>query len=282
MMDGRIATRMKLIKCAACLSLLVISQAISQTTRESRSYLKQAAISETAGTVHIVANSPRPLAQTLDALQQKYGWVVDYEDPQFNSKLDLVEAEDAANRASASKLPMRVPGGGQFSVDFPATTTEEDKILQIVVDAYNGSNNPGRFELRRSKQGAFSVVGMAAHDQRGQLSKQPVVFDLPITLANRKRTASATVKLICQKIAEHYHIAVTIGVTPRSLLEQDVTVGGTKVSARELLLQTLASNRHNFYWRLLFDPNSKGYYLDIHLSDHFKSGQRLSPPPLPH
>ncbi len=251
-------------KRAACLSLLVISHAISQTAREPGSYLKQAAISESAGTVHIVANSPRPLAQALDALQQKYGWVVNYEDPQFNSKLDLVAAEDPGNRASTSKVPMRVPGGGRFSADFPATTTEEDKILQIVVDAYNGSNNPGRFELSRSKQGGLSVVGAAAHDQRGQLSKQPVVFDLPITLANRKRTASATVKLICQKIAEHYRIAITIGVTPRNLLEKDVTIGGTKVSARELLLQTLASNRHSFYWRLLFDPNSKGYFLDIH------------------
>jgi hypothetical protein len=272
-MNGRIGNRrrvdglrprMKLIKCAAYLSLLVISQAASQTARESRSYLKQAAISETAGTVHIVANSPRPVAQTLDALQQKYGWVVGYEDPQFNSKLDLVEAEDAGGRPPATKVPSRIPAGGQFSVDFPASTTEEDKTLQIVVDAYNRSNNPGRFELRKSKQGTFSVVGVEARDAQGKLSKQPVLFDVPITLANRQRTASATLKLICQKIAADRHIAVTIGVAPRKLLAHDVTVGGTKVSARELLIQTLASTRHSFYWRLLFDPNSKGYFLDIH------------------
>jgi hypothetical protein len=44
-----------------------------------------------------------------------------------------------------------------------------------------------------------------------------------------------------------------------------VKVGGTKVSARELLLQILSQLQGNFYWRLLFDPNSKGYVLDLHL-----------------
>jgi hypothetical protein len=76
-------TRMKLIEYVTWVSLLVVSQAISQTTSETGSYQKQAAISETEGIVHIAANSPRPLAQTLDALRQKYGWGVDYEDPQL-------------------------------------------------------------------------------------------------------------------------------------------------------------------------------------------------------
>ncbi len=244
-----------------------MSQAISQTARETSSYLKQAAISETAGTIHIVANSPRPLAQTLDALQQKYGWVVDYEDPQFISKLDLAETGDAANRAPASNLLARVPGGGPFSVEFPASTPEEEKTLQLVVDSYNRSNNPGRFELRRGKQEAFFVVGAEARDERGQISHQRVLLDVPITLATRRRTVSDTVNLIFRKIAEHRRMAISVGVSPRNLLDHtNVTVGGTKVSARDLLLQTLTSTHRNLYWRLLFDPNSKGYFLDIHLA----------------
>jgi hypothetical protein len=257
---------MKWITCVTCLSLLVVSQAaVSQTAHETGSYLKRAAVSEMAGVVHIVANSPRPLAQTLDALQQKYGWVVDYEDPQFISKLDLVDTADLGNRAPDSNLPARLPGGGAFSVEFPANSPEEEKILQIVVDAYNRSNNPGRFELRKGEQGVFSVVGVEARDRRGQMSHQTILFDAPLTLATRRRTVSDTVNLICRKIAEQRRIAVTIGVSPRNLLDHDdATVGGTKVSARDLLLRTLTSTRHSLYWRLLFDPNSNGYLLDIH------------------
>ena len=258
--------QMNLIKYVAYVGLLVLSQAIAQTTRETDSYLKQAEISETEGTIHLVANSPRPLAQTLDALRQKYGWVVDYEDPQYISKLDLVEAKEPGNGAPGSKLPAQLPGGGRFSVEFPANAPAEDKTLQIVVDSYNRSNNPGRFELRRSKQGTFFVVGAEARDGRGELSHQLVLFDVPITLPAKQRTISATLNLICRKIAQHRHISVSVGVSPRSLVDNtDVTVGGTKVAARDLVLQTLTSTRHTFYWRLLFDPNSKGYVLDIHL-----------------
>jgi hypothetical protein len=256
---------MNLIKCVTYLSLLVMSQSILQKPRETGAYLRQAAISEADGTIHIVANSPRPLAQTLDALQQKYGWVVDYEDPQFISKLDLVETEDPGSRAPNSKLPGHLPAGGPFTVEFPAGTPDEEKTLQLVVDSYNRSDNPGRFELRSSKPGGFFVVGAEARDARGKISHQRVILDVPITLAAQPRTASDTLKLICRKIAVQRGIPVRVGMSPRRLLDgASVTVGGTKVSARDLLLQTLASTHRRLYWRLLFDPNSKGYFFDVH------------------
>src|SRR5579862_5238750 len=83
----RVVIDMKLIKWATTLSVCVAMQALSQTAPGARPYLKEAAISQTAGTVRIEANSPRPLAQVLDALRQKYGWVVDYEDPQYVSSV---------------------------------------------------------------------------------------------------------------------------------------------------------------------------------------------------
>jgi hypothetical protein len=257
---------MTLIKYAIYLSLLAMSQSVSQSAPEPGSYLKQAAISEAGGAIHIVADSPRPLVQTLDALQQKYGWVVDYEDPQFISELDLVKTGDSGNRAPNSKLSARLPAGGSFTVEFPANAPDEEKILQLVVDSYNQSDNPGRFELRSGKSGTF-VVGAEARDARGQISHQRAVFDVPITLAERQRTASDTVNLICRKISAQRGIPVTVGVSPRRLLDHiSVTVGGTKVSARDLLIQTLTSTHHRLYWRLLFDPNSKGYFLNIHSS----------------
>jgi hypothetical protein len=257
---------MKLIKYIACVGLLVGPQVLSQTARDTSSYLKRATVSENAGTTRIVANSPRPLVEVLDALREKYGWVVDYEDPQFISKLDLIETGGPGNSAANSNLPPRIPAGGPFSVEFPATAPDEEKVLQLVVDAYNRTDNPGRFELRKSKQGVFIVVGAQARDARGQIAHQRVLFDVPLTLASSKRSMGETVNLLCQKIRAGGGVAVTVGVSPRSLMVgTQVTVGGTKVSARDLLLQTLTSTGRNLYWRLLFDPQSKGYYLDLHL-----------------
>ena len=250
-----------LFKSLSCASLLTLSQLLSQTARETKSYLKQAEVSETATTIRVTANSPRPLAQVLDSLREKYGWAVSYEDPQFLSKLDLAEADDPRNHA----LKSHVPGGGLFSVEFPSGAADEEKALQLIVDSYNRSGNPGRFELRKSETQKFSVVGVEARDRRGELSHQRPVFDLPITLATGRRTASETLHLICRKIAAQRGVAVAVGISPRKVLDQTpVRVGGTNVSARDLLLQTLTATRSAFYWRLLFDPNSNSYVLDIH------------------
>jgi len=282
---------MKWIQYLACVSLLAMSQSVSQTTGETKAnpgqtappqsvptqpvptqsaqaqpYLKEASVSESAGTIRIVANSPRPLEQVLDALQKKYGWVVNYEDPQFISKLDVVATQTSGDRAAKSNVLPRMPGGGAFSVDFSADAPEEGKILQLVVDAYNQSDNPGRFVLRSGKEGAFFVVGEQAHDARGQISQQRSVFDTPITLVRQDRMASDTVSLICKKIATLRGVAVTLAITPRKVMYAQVTVGGTNVPARDLLLQTLTSTRQKLYWRLLFDPVTKGYFLDIHMT----------------
>jgi hypothetical protein len=254
---------MKVLKYVTYMILGLMPQAISQTERKTGPYLKHAVISETGGMTHIDGNSPRPLAQILDALQQKHGWVVDYEDPRFISKLDLME--DPESRASSS-APTYLPGGGRFSVEFPASAQEEETILRRVVDAYNLSDNPGRFELRKGTQDILLVVGTQARDLQGRLSHQRPVFDVSITMAKQKRTASDTIKLICRKIAEQSRITVRVGVTPRNVLAHtEVTVGGSKIAARELLLQTLTLTRRGLYWRLLFDPSTKVYFLDIHL-----------------
>jgi hypothetical protein len=256
------------IKHAACLTLLVTPQCISQASfsQATHAYSREATISENAGTVHIVANSPRPLAQVLDALQGKYKWAVDYEDPQFISKMDLVETKEPGKAATDSNLPAQFPAGGSFTIEFPSAAPVEEKILQLAVDAYNRSENPGRFELRSGKPGAYFVVGVKARDAHGQIASQPALFDEPITLTGQQRTAFDTVNMICREVAAQRGIAITLGVFPQRVLAGlSVTVGGTKVSARDLLLQTLTAMNRPFYWRLLFDPSSKGYFLDIHL-----------------
>ena len=134
-----------------------------------------------------------------------------------------------------------------------------------MIDAYNLSDNPGRFEIRKSNQDVLFVVGTQSRDSQGHLLQQQPIFDVLITLAKQKRTAIDAVQLICRKIAEQGRVKVKLGVIPRNVLaHSQVTVGGSKVAARDILLETLALTRHGLYWRLLFDPSSKAYFLDIH------------------
>jgi len=261
--------RMNPIRSAICLAVLVpslVAQQKNQTPPPAASpYLREATITQAGSTIHIVANSPRPLAQILDALRQKYDWLVDYEDPRYVSTADLVE------RPGPNGATLSLPAGGTFSVDVPpgspaTAPPPEDKTLQLILDAYNHSKNPGRFELRKNEDGSFVVVGAGAQDEKGKIVAQEVPFDLPITLSSQERSATDTVLLICQEVAERTHVQITLGVTPRKPMDHtNVTVGGgTKMQARTLLAHTLAPTGHTMYWRLLFDPGSKGYFLDIH------------------
>ena len=234
------------------------------------SYSKQAVISDTGTTIRLVANASRPLTQALDALQQKYGWRVNYEDPQYTSKPDLIDAPGLQDKSSYPNGQHRVPSGGAFVVEFPAASVanvspDEKKTLQLLIDSYNRSGNPGQFELRENRpEQSFDVVGTAAHDSQGRISQQQVLLDLPITLDAQARTVSDTVDLICQKIAEKSHIKITFGVYPLGLDHATVVVGGKDLTARSYLLRTMESTNRKLCWRLLFDPDSNSYFLNLH------------------
>jgi hypothetical protein len=248
-----------------CLAVLAISSSLLHGQSSSR---KQALISQNGQSVYLSANAPRPLEQALDALQQEYGWQVDYEDPQYLSALDVVEVPEPDSRASPPEGRTREPNGGAFDVDFaigPNTTPNEEKTLGVIIDSYNRSKNPGRFELRTAAEQSLDIVGVSAHDQHGRLSRQAVLLDLPITVPVRQRSGSDTIALICKTLAERSHMDVNLGIYPRHLLDYtQVTVGGTKSPARTLLSSTLASTGRKLYWRLLFDPDSKTYFLNLH------------------
>ena len=253
------------------LALFPILPGFAQST--AHSYMKRAEVTVDSGKTRIVANSPRPLEQALDALQQKYGWIINYEDPRYTSPVDLIDAPD-------QQKTTRVPAGGSFSVeiadsaktdsaktdsDKTVSAKAEEKMLRAIIEAYNRSQNPGRFEIRTSAQGEVDVVGAAAHDAKGGISQQEVLFDLPIALPSKERTLVETAELICQQLTEQGQVTVTLGVYPRSTLgHTPVTIGGAKAPARDLLRQCLQAAKRKLYWQLIFDPEAHCYFLNIH------------------
>jgi len=248
------------------LGALVFSGGFLQIAAESK-YVSRATISRAGETVHLSANDPRPLAQALDALQREFGWLVNYEDPRYLSQLDLVEVTNPPqHRNTASDSRVHYPGGGAFNVDFPNgvaqhSSPDEQATLQLLVDAYNRSNNPGRFELRKTAEQRFDIVGTSAYDATGQISRQEILLDSPVALVDRQRSAFKTIELICLQVTERTHTKVTLGVFPMNLQAVMVKVGGARLPARMLLSRTLTATGRKLVWRMFFDPDSKSYFL---------------------
>jgi len=252
-------------------TLLIVLHAFPED-HSKKSYLDRAVISQTGDTVHIFANAPRPLAQALDALERKYWWKVSYEDPCYTSDLDLVDNIDPQYLKGHPGARAPVPSGGAFNVDFPSGPTpdkppDEYSTLKAVVDAYNDSGNPGRFELRSDGKGNFDVVGVAAHDKGGRVVRQKPVLDLSITVAPRQTNAKDAIDLIRQALARQIGTRVLDGAWGSQFVnEVTVMVGGEEEPARTVLWRTLSAispNDGQLRWRLFWDPESAEYWLNV-------------------
>jgi hypothetical protein len=252
-------------------TLLMVSHAFPQSPRE-KSYLDEAIISQTGDRVHIFANSPLPLLQVLDALDKKYWWKVSYEDPHYTSDLDLVENVDPEYLKAHPGARAVAPAGGAFSVDFPSGPApnkppEEYSTLQIVIDAYNRSGNPGRFELRSDGKGNFDVVGVAAYDRSGHLVQQKPVLDATISVTPQERTGRDGVELIRQALSQQ--IGTPVGDATwggQFMKEVMVKVEGRQEPVRTVLwrtLSTISSSDGGLKWVFLYDYQSAIYVLNV-------------------
>jgi hypothetical protein len=249
------------------MTILLPSRSFSQAERAT-SQIKKPLIYQFGNVVHINADGPRPLLRALDALQEKYGWTVDYEDPQYPAESSL-PVNPRRRHPNAGSFR-----GESFSVEFktgptPDSRPDENSVLTTVVDAYNEGNAVAQFELRqndnnkdKNKDQRFDVVGIGVLDQDTTRSQQPML-DLPITLAKEKRTTGQTIVLICQKLNEISKIPVTANADAGNVRGATVAVGGVGEPARVLLSRTLAAMGGRLSWRLLYDPSGKSYEFSV-------------------
>jgi hypothetical protein len=231
----------------------------------------------TAGT--LTANDPRPLMQAVEAISQEYGWIVDFEDPLYQSHFDLVDATDPKWRASHpnEKGATRV-SGGLFQSSFPEPSSissgdAEEQVLQKLVADYNSSGNPGKFVVRKEAEGRYAVIGASRKDENGRDEAVTALLDTAISIPVQQRDATATLQLIVDSLAANSGVKVnlgTIGLSSDPLEEAQLGIGGANVRARTLRLQALESIsstsphfRGIFVWNFLFDADTNAYWLRL-------------------
>lgn len=254
------------------LSARSFSQAANTT-----SHIKKPLIYQIGNIVHINADGERPLLRALDALQEKYGWIVNYEDPPYAADA----AADAPSLPSRRNANARNSGGEGFTVVFtvgptPESRPDENYVLMTVVNGYNESNAVAQFELRnendngndnendKRQERRFDVVGTDVRDHRDEPPGHQPILSLPITLTKEPRTAKQTIALICQQVREQSKIPVAAGaIDGEAGGRRKVDIGGVEVPARALLSGTVASMGDHLIWRLLYDSSSNSYELSV-------------------
>ena len=251
--------------------VIALAAANSAQSTVGTSIAKRPEITQIGNVMHLAVSGVRPLADAVDALQTEYGWHIDYEDPQFTSKLDVAESTDVRYANAASGTRPHTPNGGAFSVDFPAGVGSKGpdaaSTLKLVIDAYNKSSNPGQFQLRAQDQ-RFDVVGIAAHNEAGALQQQHPPLDQPVTFSSAEQPAIDAVISICDQISK-LGATVNVGVYPRSALSRPISLAVAKLPARDALSRiasaAVGESGRTMCWRLLYDPDSKSYFMNLHM-----------------
>lgn len=242
-----------------------------------RSYSRFAIIDHNDAVAKVTANDPRPLFQAVEALQDEYGWRgwrIDYEDPPYGGRDELIDSTDPAWRAAhPDEKGATVPSGGLFVSIYPEALNEEwssaeiETALAKVVSDYNESGNPGKFAIQKEAEKRFAVVGTSIKDEAGHDRQVASILDVPISLPRDERTADETLSLITERLSAKTGVKVGYGgfagMADNCAIQSRVTVGGQNRPARALLMQTVDHTSCVRIWRLLYNTEDRTYILSF-------------------
>jgi hypothetical protein len=84
--------------------------------------MENAQVRHLADSITVSANDARPLAQAVTALSEEFGWAIDFEDPPYYSKYDLVDDTVPQWRAAHPNTKgVTVIAGDTFQTQFLKT-----------------------------------------------------------------------------------------------------------------------------------------------------------------
>lgn len=218
----------------------------------------------------ISVNDPRPLAAAVQALEDRYGWVITYEDPPYIHPSEIADVTRAVRKDyDPTKPKVLVPLGGSFdfaySVPSGSGKPEEADVLEALLAAYGQSGYPAVFRLVRTGA-AFHVIPGMFRNAQGVLEPRSSLLSGRISLPERTRTAYDMIDAILGAVSAANSVKVGIGTAPANTLMLTTVEGGAKdESARAVLVRTLEATKATLSWRLLCDPGTAAQCaLNIH------------------
>ena len=233
-----------------------------------------APVAQVTEKVDLSVTDGRPVAKALEELEQRYGWVVTYEDPFY----DLSEAIDVTAQVRKDggrngEPRVLIPRGGSLSITYEVTRDtklplDRDTVIQKLLDANQPAGSVARFRLEHEKDGQMlHVIPTVTKTASGELVPHLSVLDAVISLSERDRPRMQTLEAICDAVSQATQTKVVVGSAPLNLfISQRDHEGVFNRKARDVLVETLkrTKSRANLSWRLLYDPGMKMYMLNVY------------------
>jgi hypothetical protein len=209
-------------------------------------------------TVTIHVSTPRPLASAIEELENRYGWVITYEDPRYVYACDFEDLTLAVRKDYDLTKRVLVPRGGPFTFRYAVSPSADapdgSALLERLLQEYHLTGYPGVFRLIRTGS-VFHIVPSESRNTLGQFEPHVSLLSANISITDRDRTAFAMLEAITAAMSRPGSARVGIGTVPVNLLMQVRVQGGARNErARTVLLRTLEATNQKLSWSLLCDP----------------------------
>ena len=252
---------------AIFLTCLLSAKFFAQESPPKKQYSEAVIEHKTTGSAVVKVIAPRPLHDVISALNDEYGWAINYEDAPYDSDFELIDSTDSKWRASHPNAPgFRIPAGGFFQCEYEegtmlTTSAGKEEVLRRIISEYNRSGNPGKFIVRAGEDGRLSVIGTKVRGANTNDREIVPILDTLISIPTEQRSADETVEIILKALSEKSGMKVeNFGIADNLLIQTKTIVGGENISARNLLLKTLNATKRTYIWSLLYDANSDTFY----------------------
>lgn len=219
-----------------------------------------------AASVLVSGESGRPLQEVVDALRQRHGWLVSYEDPPFEADQDLVDVTAAVRRDGHLERKVFVPRGGPFTFiyDLRAAVAEGPvSILRALTDDYALTDNPGTFDVRATPP-LFHVVPTSVRGRDGRVRPITSILDTRVTLIEGRRSVATLLDEVTGDVSRQIGVRVSVGVVADNLLLQTfVQSAAVNESARQVITRALATVNRPATWDLRYAPRVGVYMMGV-------------------
>ena len=271
--------RMLLTIGVLCLSSLpIFSQAGSRLPGLQNSLITHNNDGSLTATVSIYSDPP--LAAAILAINQEYGWDINYEDAPTVNASELVDNyaefhrthpgfhEDIQDGYSRKVQPFR----SSFN-ELDERHADKDSVLEKVIHDYNESMNPGKFRLERTRQDGYVVVGSKYKSVSGIEVDYTPILSCSISLYVPPSSLHDALELVVDQVnkvcSNELHATISAKFAaddPGPLTSGDVSGNFRQESARDVVESLLWQEAGMMNYFVEYKAGINRFYLETWLA----------------
>jgi hypothetical protein len=210
----------------------------------------------------------RPLYTALNQFGSQFGWVISYEDPQYEFKDDVEGVPQNVSRDSSIK-PLLGKRAELLSASFdkPADFNDpqaEEMVLHRLLEAYQSSSGKV-FTLQKETEGRRVIVPELIKNSEGELKHVTPLLDTPVNVKLKDATGSQFLEYLCNELSKLSGVKVEPAtISSDAAAEYKGNFDYSGISARKALSEFLGrvNGGDRLFWALLYQPGY-GYGLNI-------------------